>query len=183
MHPKNSWARVKIINRIPVSGEIPMRAVLFVCLGNICRSPCAEGAFRAKAAALGREADFIADSAGIQGYHAGEPPDHRAIETARRRGYSISGQRARRVRAQDFHEFDLILGLDLSHYEALKRLAPEGAKARIGLLMEYAQQTGTREVPDPYYGGMADFEHAMDLIEEGVEGVLAYLVNNMKNSE
>ncbi len=152
-----------------------MVGVLFVCLGNICRSPTAEGMFLHKIEQAGLSGRFVVDSAGMQGWHTGSPPDSRAIEAAVRRGYSLAGLAARAVRAQDFEDFDYILGMDASHKRGLEALAPAGSKAHVGLLLDYAQDVKETEVPDPYYGGEAAFEYALDLIEYGTDGVLRHL--------
>jgi len=131
-------------------------SVLFVCLGNICRSPLAEGAFRHEARAIGLE--VVADSAGTGGWHAGEPPDPRAIAAAGRQGVDISGQRARQVKAEDFRRFDLILALDHDNLRNLRALMPAEATARLGLLLDYAPGLEGRAVADPYYGDEAGFD-------------------------
>ncbi|PTS86259.1 MULTISPECIES: low molecular weight protein-tyrosine-phosphatase [unclassified Caulobacter] len=131
-------------------------SVLFVCLGNICRSPLAEGAFRHEARAIGLE--VVADSAGTGGWHAGEPPDPRAIAAARRQGVDISGQRARQVKAEDFRRFDLVLALDHDNLRNLRALMPKGAAARLDLLLDYAPGLERQAVADPYYGDDAGFD-------------------------
>ncbi len=143
--------------------------VLFVCLGNICRSPMAEGVF----AALARAAGFAVetDSAGTGDWHAGDPPYPPAIRAAAARGYDISGQRARQVRREDFDRFDLILTMDAANLGTMERLRPDTSRAELRPLLSYAKETGRGEVPDPYYTG--DFEEALDLIEAGARGVLA----------
>ncbi len=138
------------------------RAVLAVCLGNICRSPAAEAVLRARAEAAG--AALAVDSAGIGGWHAGEPPDRRMQAAARARGLDLSGQRARQVAAADFARFDLILAMDRSNLAALERLAPRGARARTTLILAEAG-LGAGEVPDPYYGGDDGFARVLDLLE------------------
>lgn len=151
------------------------RRVLFVCLGNICRSPTAEAVFREL---LRREAPELAvevDSAGTHAYHGGSPPDPRAIEAARRRGIDMSALRARVVRAADFEQFDLVLAMDRDNLRQLRRLAPEPYRERVRLFLEYAPQLGRQEVPDPYYGGAAGFEEVLDLAEEAGRGLLAAL--------
>ena len=146
--------------------------LLFVCTGNICRSPTAESVFRARAADL---SDVAADSAGLDAYHVGEPPDPRAQESARRRGYDLGGQKARRLRVDDFREFDLILAMDRGHLRSMLRMAPKTSHDRIRLFLDYAPETGQRDVPDPWYGGPADFERMLDLVEAGVDGLVAAL--------
>jgi len=131
-------------------------SILFVCLGNICRSPLAEGAFRAEAARLGL--DVEADSAGTGGWHRGEPPDRRAIEAAKRGGVDISGQRARKVTSGDFDRFDHIVALDVDNFADLERLRPAGSRARLSLLLDHVPGREGQGVADPYYGGDRDFD-------------------------
>lgn len=126
---------------------------------------------RRHAAALALEVD----SAGTHGYHAGDPPDERAIEAARRRGIDMSGLRARVVDAEDFRRFDLVLAMDEAVYGRLARIAPRELASRLRLFLDYAPQLGRRDVPDPYYGGATGFEEVLDLIEEGARGLLAEL--------
>lgn len=131
-------------------------SILFVCLGNICRSPLAEGAFRAEVARLGL--DVEADSAGTGGWHRGEPPDRRAIAAAKRGGVDISGQRARKVTSSDFDRFDHILALDVENLADLERLRPAGSHARLALLLDHVPGREGQGVADPYYGGDGEFD-------------------------
>ena len=150
--------------------------VLMVCMGNICRSPTAEGVLRAKLGKVGLDRHVEVDSAGTHGYHAGEPPDRRAQKHAASRGYDLSKMRARRVVAADFERFDWVLAMDADNLERLRQLRPEGAPARLGLLMEHARRhADVREVPDPYYGPPAGFERVLDLVEDACEGLLLRL--------
>lgn len=149
--------------------------VLFVCTGNICRSPTAEGVFRTLVARAGLSDAIVAESAGTHGYHVGEPPDRRSQAVALARGIDLSGQRARRVRPRDFYEFDLLLAMDRGHVEELRALAPSNAGARIHLFTEFAPELGGRDVPDPYYGGPRGFEDVLDLVEAGAAAVLAHI--------
>ncbi len=150
--------------------------VLFVCTGNICRSPTAEGVLRHKLAEAGLGERVSVDSAGTIDYHAGEPPDQRAIQRAARRGYELQDLRARQLRHADFKTFDLILCMDRGHFGQLDRLCPPQLAERVRLFLEYAGVAGLpAEVPDPYYGGDADYDYALDLIEPGVEGLIAAL--------
>lgn len=151
--------------------ERPVR-VLFVCTGNICRSPTAEGVFRAMVAACGLDGRIEVDSAGTGAWHVGEAPDGRAQEAALTRGIDISDQRARQVTREDFLRFDLIVALDRSHRRHLLAAAPSEAKDRVRLLMEYAPQSGVHDVPDPYYGPLGGFDRVLDLIEAGADGLL-----------
>lgn len=147
--------------------------ILFFCMGNICRSPTAEGVMRAKLAAAGL--DVALDSAGTHGYHVGEAPDERSVAHARRRGYDLSALRARQLTAADFDRFDLVLAMDEDNLATAARLCPPARRARLQLLMDYAPGAGTRNVPDPYYGGGDGFERVLDLVEAACEGLLAAL--------
>ena len=150
-----------------------MKSVLFVCLGNICRSPMAEGVFGAVAEARGL--DLMIDSAGTGSWHVGEPPDDRAQSAAAARGVDISAQRARRVARRDFEVFDLIVAMDRSNVSALESLAPPHERARIRLFLDFAAGAPAAEVPDPYYGGDDGFEAVLDVIEAGSRALLARL--------
>ncbi|MCZ6858742.1 MAG: low molecular weight phosphotyrosine protein phosphatase [Alphaproteobacteria bacterium] len=149
-----------------------MVGVLFVCTGNICRSPTAEGVARKLVAERGHEGRIEIDSAGTHSYHEGEPPDARSIEAAARRGIDLSGQRARRVREADFETFELILAMDRGHDKILKRQAPENALSRIRMFLDYAPHLGTRDVPDPYYGAGDGFEQVLDMVEAAASGLI-----------
>ena len=146
--------------------------VLFVCLGNICRSPTAEAVFRHKAKQAGL--DVFIDSAGTGGWHRGELPDPRARETGEGRGYSFAGQTARPIDPEDFEDFDLILAMDKKNYDDLKSRSPEHSKQKIKLFLSYGN-TDTMEVPDPYYGGPQGFENVLDLIENASDGLIKTL--------
>jgi protein-tyrosine phosphatase len=149
--------------------------ILFVCLGNICRSPTAEAVFRAILAREAPELLIEVDSAGTAGYHVGDPPDHRTRYAAQRRGYDMSALRARIVEPQDFGRFDLILAMDRENLEVLRRRAPESAHERIRLFLEFAPDSLVAEVPDPYYGGPNGFEEVLDLVEAGARGLLQHV--------
>lgn len=149
-------------------------SVLFVCTGNICRSPTAEAVLRHKAAAAGL--DVVSDSCGTSDEERGNPPDPRSVRAARARGYELARRGARQVRAADFARFGLILPMTRVHERALRRVAPADAVARIELFMSYAPEAGVLDVPDPWYGDAGDFEHALDLIEAGVDGIVARLL-------
>ena len=142
------------------------RSVLFVCTGNICRSPTAEGVLRHLAAGEGIELHVA--SAGVGDWHVGSAPDERAQRHAKGRGYDLSALRARQVRASDFVEFDLILAMDRGHLRALERMAPREARHKVRLFAE-------RDVPDPYYGGPQGFEHVLDLVEAACRELLQEL--------
>lgn len=148
-----------------------MTRVLFVCLGNICRSPTAQGVFASQLQASALQHEVSIDSAGTGGYHTGEPPDQRATAAALKRGYDLRMQRARAVADEDFEQFDLILAMDQSNLDNLLARAPANARARIGLLMDYAPDW-PREVPDPYFGGEAGFEQVLDMLEAASRGLL-----------
>ncbi len=152
-----------------------MTRVLFVCLGNICRSPTAEAVVRSFAARQAPGIELEVDSAGTHGYHTGSPPDERAIAAARRRGVDMSRLRARVVEAGDFERFDLVLAMDEPVYRRLRRMAPKSQAERVRLFLQYAPQLGRSDVPDPYYGGESGFEEVLDLVEEAARGLLAAL--------
>jgi protein-tyrosine phosphatase len=154
------------------------RRLLFVCLGNICRSPMAEGVFRRVAEDAGVLHLFDIDSAGLGDWHAGQAPDTRAQTAARHRGIDISGQSARQIAPGDYDRFDLLLAMDGSNYQELVQLAPRDARHKIHRLLDFAPQVGTKDVPDPFYGGAAGFDHALDLIEQAARGLLAGLLND-----
>jgi protein-tyrosine phosphatase len=142
-------------------------------MGNICRSPTAEGVFRQVLA--DHELTVEVDSAGTHAYHIGEPPDRRAIAAAQRRGIDLSGLRARVVQDDDFGRFDLILAMDRDNLDLLQRRAPAEYRERIKLVMEYAPDAYSREVPDPYYGGAKGFEEVLDLLEQASRGLMREL--------
>jgi protein-tyrosine phosphatase len=150
--------------------------LLFVCLGNICRSPMAEGVFRRVAEEEGALDRFELDSAGMGDWHIGQAPDTRAQAAARNRGMDISGQRARQVTSSDYERFDLLLAMDNSNYDELIALAPKSELHKVRLFLDYAPKAGTRNVPDPFYGGSEGFDHALDLIEAAARGLLAELL-------
>jgi protein-tyrosine phosphatase len=146
-----------------------------VCLGNICRSPTAEGVLRDIAAREAPELTLEVDSAGTADYHIGAAPDSRSRRAALARGFDISGLRARRVSADDFNRFDLLLAMDRANLRALEALRPAGSHAQLRLLMSYAPELGYSEVPDPYYGTDRDFEAVLDLTTAAARGLIAKL--------
>ena len=141
-------------------------AVLMVCMGNICRSPTAEGVLRAHVQQAGLAGQVTVDSAGTHAYHIGEAPDPRSCKAALRRGYDLSAQRARQVSAADFQRFDLILAADRANMAALRALCPPESLARLDFILAPLGQQPALEVPDPYYGGPGGFDRVLDLIEE-----------------
>jgi protein-tyrosine phosphatase len=150
--------------------------ILFVCLGNICRSPMAEGAFRRLVAERGLSDRFEIDSAGIGNWHEGQAPDSRAQDAAMRRGIDISMQTARQLRPDDFSRFDLILAMDASNHGDLRQLSPQHVRGKIRHFLDFAPDTVTRDVSDPFFGEAEGFDHALDLIEAAAKGLLEALV-------
>ncbi|HKU89296.1 MAG TPA: low molecular weight protein-tyrosine-phosphatase [Steroidobacteraceae bacterium] len=151
--------------------------VLFVCLGNICRSPTAEGVLRDIAAREFAGLPLYVDSAGTAEYHVGEPPDRRTVAAARRRGYDLANLRARRVSPADFADFDYILAMDRANLAELEQLGQGVIGGHLGLFLEFAPELKVGEVPDPYYGGVEDFERVLDLCEAGARGLLRRLAS------
>lgn len=149
--------------------------VLFVCMGNICRSPTAEGVFKHMVARQALAAEIESDSAGTHDYHIGEPPDQRSQAAALRRGYDLSVLRARQVTADDFAAFDHVLAMDEVNLDALHRLCPAQYRDRVKLFLEFAPQAGRLDVPDPYYGGAKGFEEVLDLVELAAQGLLDHI--------
>jgi protein-tyrosine phosphatase len=150
-----------------------VKSILFVCMGNICRSPSAEAVFTHKAKAQGLSLKI--DSAGTLGAHAKEKPDHRAQKVGVERGYSFDGLKARKVKVEDFEAFDLILAMDNDNVKNLKKLAPEHLRHKIFLFLDFAKNHEETEVPDPYYGGVNGFRFVLNLVEDASDGLLAQL--------
>ena len=149
-----------------------MIKVLFVCMGNICRSPTAEGVFRRQVVAAGLSDMIVIDSAGTHDYHIGKPPDNRAQQAALKRGYDLSGLRGRQVAPRDFQEFDYILAMDADNLSYLQKNCPQQQQHKLNLLMEFSENFSQRKVPDPYYGGAQGFENVLDMVEDAATGLL-----------
>ena len=150
-----------------------MIRVLFVCLGNICRSPTAHGVFQSLVDQAGLSDKVFVDSAGTAAWHIGKSPDSRSMEHAERRGYDLSPLRARQAIETDFDQFDYVLAMDKENLSNLQAICPHGAKTAPQLfLYEFSKNFDELEVPDPYYGGEAGFEHVLDLVEDACEGLL-----------
>jgi protein-tyrosine phosphatase len=165
--PRASRATAAIACIPRATPSVPRR-ILFVCLGNICRSPLAEGIFRHVVESRGMSPDWTVDSAGTGAWHLGSAPDPRSIEVAARHGIDISAQRARKVAPDDFTRFDLLLGMDRSNVADLLAVAPEGSRHRVALFMDFATGRGT-EVPDPYHGGPAGFDSVYRMVLDASE--------------
>ena len=147
-------------------------SVLFVCMGNICRSPTAEGAFRHLVQQQELDKQIKTDSAGTHAYHIGERPDRRAQQTALSRGLDISDLKARKVKPADFKKFHYVIAMDQGNYQLLAEIAPEGLEERLHLFLDFAPSLKETEVPDPYYGGVKGFEYVFDLVEQASLGLL-----------
>ncbi len=149
--------------------------VLFVCMGNICRSPTAESVFRALVEKEGMGQRILIDSAGTHDYHIGDAPDARAQSAALQRGYDMSALRGRQVQRADFARFDYVLAMDNDNLAILRRLRPQDATGHLGLFLAFSRRHGEREVPDPYYGGASGFQHVLELVEDASAGLLAHI--------
>lgn len=149
--------------------------VLMVCTGNICRSPAAEGILRHMLAEEGLATQIEVDSAGTTAYHQGEPPSRLGVIAAKKRGYHFEDIRSRPLRPDDFSEFDLILAMDHGHFAQLKERCPSGGAAEIALFLSMSPGAEREDVPDPYYGGDAEYEYALDLIERGCRDWVTFL--------
>ncbi len=168
---------------MPESPNIrPVVNVLFICLGNICRSPTSEGVFQKLVDAHQLPIDFKVDSAGTANYHVGHPPDRRATAAASKRGVHIEQLRARRVHPNDIEIFDYIIAMDRMNYEDLKHIAPRDSHYKIRMFMEFATEWSNEEVPDPYYGGDRGFEDVLDMIEDASQGLLNEIKDNYQAS-
>lgn len=152
-----------------------VRSVLFVCMGNICRSPTAEGVFRTLVEQADRSQEFVIDSAGTHAYHVGEPPDRRSQEYALRRGFDLSQQRARQVCDEDFARFDVILAMDHDNLRLLQRQCPAQYQHKLKLMMSFASRSPSDVVPDPYYDAGRGFGTVLDYLEDAAQGLLQTL--------
>lgn len=148
--------------------------VLFVCMGNICRSPTAEGVMRHRVKSDGLSRVITVDSAGTHNYHPGSPPDRRSQHHAKLRGYDLSPLRARQIRESDFHQFDLILTMDDDNQAMVERVCPGSQRSRVRRFSEFFLASDSPIVPDPYYGSAEDFEIVLDLVEDGVNGLMQF---------
>ena len=149
-----------------------MVKVMFVCMGNICRSPTAHGVFRKLVQDEGYSGDIYIESSGTHAYHVGEPPDSRAQQTAHERGIDLSDLRGQRVRSSDFTEFDYILPMDQDNYEILVSSSPKAHQDKIRMFLSFAPAVTANDVPDPYYGGAGGFDQVFDMVEAGSRGLL-----------
>lgn len=157
-----------------------MVKILFVCLGNICRSPTAHGVFEAKLAREGLSNSVVVDSAGTGAWHSGHSPDHRAQEAAKKRGYDLSHIKARPVEIEDFECFDYLLAMDKKNLDDLLAQSPEAYKDKIKLFLSYGQDSKLLEVPDPYYGGIKGFDIVFELVENACEGLLDEIIKTTR---
>lgn len=156
-------------------------SVLFVCMGNICRSPTAHAVFRKLVRDEGLEDRVVIDSAGTHAYHVGNPPDGRSMQTAVNRGIQMDDLRARKVDFSDLVEFDYVLTMDADNHEILMRMAPRDLQSKVRLFMEFAPDVGQDYVPDPYYGGVDGFENVFDMVEAASRGLLVHIKQNQSN--
>ena len=147
-------------------------SVVFVCMGNICRSPTAEAVFRHYVESAGMSGQILIDSAGTHDYHIGDKPDVRAQLAAQQRGYDMSNLRGRQVEEEDFRRFDYVLAMDMANLGILQSIAPRDSDTRARLFLDYARHHREREVPDPYYGGADGFERVLDMVEDAAQGLL-----------
>jgi len=161
----------------------PDRSILFVCMGNICRSPTAEAVFRVTAERAGIAQHLFIDSAGTGDWHVGAAPDKRAAAAASKRGYDLDKLRARQVTEEDFTRFGWIFAMDEDNLRRLETLRPAEYAGHLGLFLDLVPDADTREVPDPYYGGPKGFEHVLDLIERASEALVAHLSTRLRIGE
>lgn len=152
--------------------------VLFVCMGNICRSPTAEGVFRDKAKLAGLHKNIQIDSAGTHDYHVGKPPDARAQEAAKKRGYDLSDLRGRQVCPADFETFDFVLAMDRDNLTLLQQQCPAHLQHKVRRLLAFSKRYPNLDVPDPYYGGSSGFDRVLDMVEDAADGLLEEIKRN-----
>ena len=164
-----------------MSASVPYR-VLFVCMGNICRSPTAQGVFEAQVRAAGLSERVQVDSAGTHGFHVGKPPDTRSQAHALQRGYDLSAQRSRQLTAQDFADFDLVLAMDWDNLALAQQLCPASHQRKLRRLAEFFQQHDSPVVPDPYQGGASGFDEVVDLVEDGCTGLLLHVRQRLERT-
>ncbi len=158
----------------------PGYSVLFLCMGNICRSPTAHGVFRHRVRAAGLDGVVRVDSAGTHNYHPGEPPDHRSQQHATRRGYDLSDLRARQMLLADFATHDLVLAMDWDNLAMAQELCPPAHAHKLRRLTEFCLRMNSPVVPDPYYGGASGFDDVLDLVEDACEGLLAHVQRELQ---
>ena len=156
-----------------------MIKVLFVCTGNICRSPTAEGVFRHLVASQGLDGMIKTDSAGTENYHIGDPPDPRTVSAAKQRGYILDDLLARQIQQADFTVFDIILAMDTGHYRSLQRICPPEHSHRIKMFLDFAANHPLQDVPDPYYGKADGFQLVLDMAEDGANGLLSHIRSHL----
>lgn len=154
-------------------------SVLFVCMGNICRSPTAHGVFRHKVKAQGLDQSVFVDSAGTHNYHPGSPPDDRSQEHAFKRGYDLADLHARQITAADFDQHDLILVMDWDNLALVQDICPPNAQNKVRRLTEFCLTSNSPVVPDPYYGGANGFEQVLDLVEDACDGLLRHILKRI----
>jgi protein-tyrosine phosphatase len=157
--------------------------LLFICMGNICRSPTAEGVFRQLARESGLAQHLVIDSAGTHNYHPGSPPDQRSQQHAALRGYDLSDLRARQINDQDFEKFDLLLVMDWDNLALTEQLCPPVHVSKLRRLTEFCLKHDAAVIPDPYYGGAAGFDHVLDLVEDASRGLLMHVEQNLQNKK
>jgi protein-tyrosine phosphatase len=155
-----------------------MVRILFICMGNICRSPTAEAVFRQLVKRKSMETRFHADSAGTIGFHTGEPPDKRATQHAAKRGYDLTKLRARQINQPDYEFFDYVLAMDQENLAWLQKQCPNEHKSKLRLFLDFSEKYAGRDVPDPYYGNGNGFEIVLDMAEDGARGLIAHLQEN-----
>lgn len=165
----------RLLGKKSAARVMPVARVLFVCMGNICRSPTAEGVFRRLVEQAGFKELVFIDSAGTHDGQVGSPPDRRAQLAAAARGYDLSGQQAREVRVEDFEYFDFVLAMDSNNFAALAQKCPPALRGKIAMFMDFSERFADKDVPDPYFGGLDGFEQVLDRVEDAARGLLQHL--------